>query len=79
MTDDRCTLTKPDATRSSERAHRPQERDRMNEGCLSELRTMFSSGFTGNITLHVEKGCVKRVDQNRTWRPRKSRVLERRE
>ena len=48
----------------------------MNETCSSELSALLASGFTGRITLHCEKGSVKRVDTRKTWRPREGRGVE---
>ena len=47
-----------------------------NETCFSDLRAMFADEFTGSITLHCEKGSVKRVETRKTWRPREGRGVE---
>lgn len=48
----------------------------MNDALFDDLRAILADGFTGSITLHIERGCVKKVEQNRTWRPREGRGVE---
>lgn len=48
----------------------------MNEALLNDLRAILADEFTGSITLHVEKGSVKRVETQTTWRPQEGRGVE---
>ena len=35
----------------------------MNEALFNDLRAILADEFTGSITLHVDKGYVKKVEQ----------------
>ena len=46
----------------------------MNEALFKELKQLMASAFTGQVTLHVLDGCVKRYEL-REWRqPRADQV-----
>ena len=42
----------------------------MNDGFLNELKALLSTGFTGTLTLHVDKGCIKQYEILERRRPK---------
>ena len=46
----------------------------MNDGFLKELLALFAAGFTGQVTLHVQDGCVKMFELKERRQPQSGSV-----